>query len=197
MEEKIYIGFISYNDNHYWFKKSLIDYLKGIKISNNVILLDIVNYPNPLAFQIYKNVCYNNDDDKSNITDRYESIFMLEFTIKTESSILFKELKWLEKELKKFVTEIYNDFTGIYFSYLIKDNDYTFKKSNILKGKHGIIEDDTTDDFSFLDNYSKYMKTLLYHPDKIEAVEKLYPSETAFLLLGLDRIRLNTYLIWK
>lgn len=192
IESVIYIPvmIIHYKDLPSFFPK----FAKAIEEVNEpgVVVKKVYYNSDDLMEYIFTQVEKSNDDGKGVESNNREKYTIIKVLLESEESLLYKELPFIEQAIKSVVIDEDLKYqVGIYYSYLIKDDE--FKHSNILKifsdgDEFGfdILEDNREDDFSKLDEMALFLNHFWYLDSVSNPFEIAFPYLTAKLLLVLE-----------
>ncbi len=170
------------------FYYELAENMLSFRTPESVKIVGVRGQHDALLAHLFEEVEKRNPDgeDMSEIIvkDRYN---LIRIDIETESPIKIAEMPWLEEQIKEEVRK-FEASVGIYFFYLI-DSGTRFKSCNMLKvfTAEGvtIIEDESSDDMSPLQDAASYLYHLWYEPDGKTAFQ-VFVAESAKYLLILE-----------
>jgi len=182
MIEKIYIFVMIYKEMFInYYQNEFIQYLESSNISG-IKILSCRFMNDPITTQILRNLDQLNDysiDDSEDVLQTYDCI---EFIIESESMLRYQFLPWLNDTIRKFVFLESNIPNGMYFFYLVKNQEkLEFMIACQLRTKKTQLNETTniTEDFSYLNEMAIFLERHIYYYD----ADETHPDKFAKLLL--------------
>ena len=178
MIQSLYIGVISYTAYLDDFQKPFRHYIfEDFTPPSGKTLKHYEDVTDHVLYQILQNLIDKNGPEP--FVQVNTELFFCKLDFETDEELRFKHLPWLEEGLKDFITAGYHEIVGAYYFYLIEeDGKLYFSMLNKIKTEDINLEDDDSDDISYLQSMAEYLKNYFY----LEG-EDLFPDVTAKLLL--------------